>query len=45
MAAREIVLTAGDTLLVPPKWWHYVECLENSLSVNTWVPIVSIVVI
>ncbi|XP_065575885.1 HSPB1-associated protein 1 homolog isoform X2 [Artemia franciscana] len=41
MAAREVVLTAGDTLLVPPKWWHYVECLDNSLSVNTWVPIVN----
>lgn len=34
-------LEPGDVLIIPPKWWHYVEALENSLSFNAWIPIVS----
>ena len=35
-------LDPGDVLLVPPQWWHYVEALDNSLSFNAWIPIVSV---
>lgn len=34
----EVILTAGDVLVVPANWWHYVENLELSLTVNTWIP-------
>ena len=27
---------AGDMLVVPPFWYHNVETLEESVSVNTW---------
>ena len=27
-------------LFVPKKWWHYVECVEKSVSINTWIPLV-----
>lgn len=37
----EVMMEPGDILIVPPKWWHYVECLETSLAVNTWIPLVS----
>ena len=26
----------GDTLFMPPGWWHAVETIETSLSVNFW---------
>ena len=29
-------LNAGEMLYIPPKWWHYVESLEISFSVNFW---------
>lgn len=32
-------LQAGDVLIVPRHWWHYVEALSTSLSVNYWVPL------
>lgn len=35
----EVILNPGDILIVPPKWWHYVENLELSLTVNTWIPL------
>lgn len=28
----------GDVLLVPRHWWHYVECLDTSVSINSWIP-------
>ncbi|XP_043235600.1 HSPB1-associated protein 1 homolog isoform X2 [Amphibalanus amphitrite] len=32
-----VELTAGETLLVPRHWWHLVENLETSVSINTWI--------
>lgn len=32
-------LQAGDVLIVPRHWWHYVEAMSTSLSVNYWVPL------
>ncbi|CAG9763949.1 unnamed protein product [Ceutorhynchus assimilis] len=32
------ILEPGDVLVVPHKWWHYVENLEFSISVNAWLP-------
>lgn len=39
--AYVVDLSPGDVLIVPPQWWHYVEALEDSLSFNAWIPIVS----
>ena len=33
----QVVLEPGQVLFVPKHWWHFVECLETSISVNTWV--------
>ncbi len=30
------ILNPGDVLYVPRHWWHDVECLETSVSVNIW---------
>ncbi|XP_072377577.1 HSPB1-associated protein 1 isoform X2 [Diabrotica undecimpunctata] len=35
---RKIILNPGDVLFVPHKWWHYVENLETSISINVWLP-------
>lgn len=35
----EVILNPGDILIVPTNWWHYVENLELSLTVNTWIPL------
>uniref|UniRef100_A0A6B0VCC2 JmjC domain-containing protein n=1 Tax=Ixodes ricinus TaxID=34613 RepID=A0A6B0VCC2_IXORI len=35
-----VVLEPGDVLFVPSRWWHYVRCLDTSLSINTWIPLV-----
>jgi len=34
--ALEAVLGPGDMLYLPPMWWHYVEALDLSISVNVW---------
>lgn len=37
-----VVLEPGDALVVPPKWWHYVEHISPiGISLNTWIPCVS----
>lgn len=33
-------LGPGDILIIPPRWWHYVENLEPSLAFNAWISIV-----
>ena len=30
------VVSPGDMLVVPPYWYHHVETLEESVSVNVW---------
>lgn len=37
--AYNCVLGAGDVLIVPRHWWHYVEAVNTSFSVNYWVPL------
>ncbi|XP_043581774.1 HSPB1-associated protein 1 isoform X1 [Bombus pyrosoma] len=39
--ARLVILEPGDVLFVPPGWWHYVESLELTVSVNIWLPIIT----
>ncbi len=34
--AVEALLTPGDVLFLPHKWWHYVVTEETSVSVNQW---------
>lgn len=36
----KVILEPGDVLFVPKKWWHYVESLETSISINTWIELV-----
>ncbi|CAL7950037.1 unnamed protein product [Xylocopa violacea] len=36
-----ITLEPGDVLFVPSQWWHYVESLDFSVSVNIWLPVSS----
>ncbi|CAL1528166.1 unnamed protein product [Lymnaea stagnalis] len=33
-----VTLSPGQTLYVPRHWWHYVESLDPSISVNVWIP-------
>ena len=35
-----VILSPGEVLYVPRHWWHFVECLEPCISVNTWVEMV-----
>ncbi|KAH8382685.1 hypothetical protein KR009_004824 [Drosophila setifemur] len=37
--AYHCILQAGEVLIVPRHWWHYVEAMSTSLSVNYWVPL------
>ncbi|XP_033217370.1 uncharacterized protein LOC117173093 [Belonocnema kinseyi] len=37
--ARTVILDPGEVLLVPKSWWHYVESLNLSVSVNVWLPL------
>ncbi|KAL7638738.1 UNVERIFIED_CONTAM: hypothetical protein RMT77_010271 [Armadillidium vulgare] len=32
-------LEAGDVLFVPKHWWHFVENLEFSVTINSWIPL------
>lgn len=32
-----VILSPGDVLFVPHKWWHYVENLTTAISINTWI--------
>ncbi|RUS17504.1 hypothetical protein BC937DRAFT_89897 [Endogone sp. FLAS-F59071] len=32
----ECILSAGEMLYIPPKWWHYVRSLDASFSVSFW---------
>ncbi|XP_015591215.1 HSPB1-associated protein 1 isoform X2 [Cephus cinctus] len=34
-----ITLEPGQVLFVPGGWWHYVESLDLSVSVNVWLPL------
>ncbi|XP_050434462.1 HSPB1-associated protein 1 isoform X2 [Adelges cooleyi] len=34
-----IVLSPGDVLYVPHKWWHYVENVSPAISINSWIPV------
>ncbi|XP_014219081.1 HSPB1-associated protein 1 [Copidosoma floridanum] len=36
---KMIILEPKDVLFVPKGWWHYVESLEVSMSVNVWLPV------
>ncbi|MCL4119280.1 UNVERIFIED_CONTAM: hypothetical protein GTU68_034441 [Idotea baltica] len=31
-----VTLGPGDAVYLPPKWWHYVRSLSNSISVSFW---------
>ncbi|XP_065182659.1 hypoxia-inducible factor 1-alpha inhibitor-like, partial [Sycon ciliatum] len=32
----EVVLDPGDLLYIPPLWFHHVESIDTSISVNVW---------
>nr|CAB3254555.1 HSPB1-associated protein 1 [Phallusia mammillata] len=34
-----VTLEPGDLLFVPHHWWHFVENLELSISINAWFPL------
>lgn len=36
MTWQDVVLKPGDTLYIPPGWWHYVKSLQYSFSVSFW---------
>jgi hypothetical protein len=36
LAATQVELEAGEALFLPVHWWHRVETLETSVSVNFW---------
>ncbi|XP_011496313.1 PREDICTED: HSPB1-associated protein 1 homolog [Ceratosolen solmsi marchali] len=38
-SVKMIILEPKDVLFVPKGWWHYVESLDTSLSVNVWLPV------
>lgn len=33
-----VEMKPGDVLFVPHHWWHFVECLDTSVSINSWIP-------
>jgi Cupin-like domain len=32
----DVLLNPGQTLYIPPKWWHYVKSMSTSFSVSFW---------
>lgn len=30
----EVILERGEVIYIPPKWWHYVKNLENSIGIG-----------
>lgn len=36
VAPLEVILEPGDLLYLPPLWFHHVESMEVSISVNVW---------
>lgn len=41
--ARLVELSAGDALVVPRGWWHYVQNVDDvNITLNIWLPHVSI---
>lgn len=36
---KMVTLEPKDLLFIPKGWWHYVESLDISLSVNVWLPL------
>lgn len=38
----EVEVNPGDVLYIPPLWFHQVEALSNSISVNVWSPVMDI---
>ena len=32
----DVLLSAGEMLYIPPRWWHFVESRETSFSVSFW---------
>ena len=36
VSAFEAILAPGDLLYIPPLWFHHVEALDVSMSVNIW---------
>ncbi|XP_022084577.1 HSPB1-associated protein 1-like [Acanthaster planci] len=36
-----LTLEPGEVLFVPKHWWHFVESLEVSISINSWVDVES----
>ncbi|XP_036323528.1 HSPB1-associated protein 1 [Rhagoletis pomonella] len=38
-SAYRCILNPNDVLIVPKHWWHYVEAMDVSLSINYWIPL------
>lgn len=34
--AVECIISPGDILYIPSKWWHHVRSLDTAISVNIW---------